>query len=541
MDSLNSLVLGLGLFFLGLRLVGQNLRELSGAGFRNVVKSATHTPLLAAALGVMSGMATQSATAVTFILVSMLGGGLIKPPSARLVVVWSNVGLTALAFLATVDIHPLVAYFVGGCGIALGAIRAKPWSTVAGALLGIGLLLFALENMGAGAAPLKDTPWFRQGLEVAQASPWLAFACGIGAAVLLQSNSGAAMLVITLSVAGAIPANDALPMIYGTNLGAIVLRGFLAMGLKGDAVRLVRTEDLFCLVSGALMMALFVAEGFGVPLVDALCAFVTPALSGQLAFAFLLSNLLPALLLSPLLPLCARGLDRFWRPGPVPPSGEPAFLSARALEDAPTALDLLDKEMGRLLGLLHVGPGLTGDRDVPADADIEVLLAPEFVQLASAIESFCVKLALRDGLGPEETSRLQLLRAALSIVRHIAEATGEFALHARALPAANAALVEPLRARLEALLAAAAVVTASLDASGIGDFYAQSRRHGQPITALRQAFAEGAAAVPVEQRLALGALDSEFEICVWLLHRLAKLLTRLNPGKGGGEVGPAPS
>jgi phosphate:Na+ symporter len=45
MTSANSLILGLGLFFLGLRLIGENLRRLYGSSFRNVIKRTTHSPL----------------------------------------------------------------------------------------------------------------------------------------------------------------------------------------------------------------------------------------------------------------------------------------------------------------------------------------------------------------------------------------------------------------------------------------------------------------------------------------------------------------
>jgi phosphate:Na+ symporter len=57
-----------------------------------------------------------------------------------LVVVWCNVGLTALAFLAAFNIHPFVACLVGIAGVAMGSIRRKPWNTIAGAILGVGII-----------------------------------------------------------------------------------------------------------------------------------------------------------------------------------------------------------------------------------------------------------------------------------------------------------------------------------------------------------------------------------------------------------------
>ena len=208
--------------------------------------------------------------------------------------------------------------------------------------------------MGAGAAPLQDAEWFHAGLDAALGWSELAFVCGIAAAATLQSNTGAAMLVITLAGAGAIPVSQAMPVIFGTNLGAIILRLFLSAGMNGDALRLVRMEGLFCAASGILMMALFYLEEAGIPLVGALAREVSGGPSVHLAVVFLLSNLLPALVLMPVLPACSRFLKRLWPNDPTPRPGVPAFLTTQALADPASALDLLPKELGRLLSGVNV-------------------------------------------------------------------------------------------------------------------------------------------------------------------------------------------
>ena len=64
MTPLNALIFGLGLFFLGLRLVGENLRRLSGSGLRSVIKRGTHSPFVGGVLGLLAGAVMQSATAL---------------------------------------------------------------------------------------------------------------------------------------------------------------------------------------------------------------------------------------------------------------------------------------------------------------------------------------------------------------------------------------------------------------------------------------------------------------------------------------------
>ncbi len=122
-----------------------------------------------------------------------------------------------------------------------------------------GLIFFGLETMGGSALPLVETPWFRELLRRTVASPAVAFPVGVAVAAVLQSNTASTLLIVTLAGSAFHP-ESALMMIYGTNLGAIVLRLLLAAELRGTSLQLVRFEDLFCLASGVIMVALFYAE-----------------------------------------------------------------------------------------------------------------------------------------------------------------------------------------------------------------------------------------------------------------------------------------
>lgn len=525
MSEFSSFILGLGLFFLGLQLVGQNLRQLSGGVFRGLVKSATHTSWLAALLGLAAGALMQSATAVTFVMVSMVGSGLIASAAARIVIVWCNVGLTALAFLAAFDIHPLVAYLVGGAGIFMSVVRRKPWNTIAGALLGVGLLLFALGTMSQGAAPLKDASWFRSGMEWALAWPAGAFACGVLAAALLQSNTGAAMLVMALETSGLVPLEQAMPLIYGTNLGAIVLRFFLSMGLTGKALRLVRMEDLFCVAGGILMMSLYFVEAAGVPLVRALVVHLTADPSLQLALVFLLSNLLPALLIMPALPACASLIERIWPTDPATAPSVPAFLTSQALNDPATALDLLPRELARMLSSIKL-------EEISTDAaDSDNHISPDLLQLGMAIENFCAELASRNQLDSRQALELQRYRAWLHTIRHIAEAAGEFSVTLADVPEDLHGNADELRAWLAANLQHAAEATETLEPTLVEKFYASSKTHSPATLEMRERFKSRVHATEGPGRLEISAVLDVFDIAAWLMHRMAKLQRKVVDAK----------
>jgi phosphate:Na+ symporter len=530
MSPLNALIFGLGLFFLGLRLVGDNLRGLAGRSLQSGFAGKPHRPWAGGALGTLAGALMQSATAVTFIAVSMVTAGLLSTTSASLVILWSNVGLTVLAFVATLDIHPLVALVVGGAGIVMGVIRIRTWQTVAGVFLGMGLVLLGLQQMSEGAAPLRNEEWFHRGMEFAVSSPPMAFLAGVLIAAILQSNTGATMMIITLAAAGALDFSRAALMIYGTNLGAIALRFVLAAGMKGDGLRLVRLEDLFCLGSGLLMLTLYYVEQAGVPLVFALAHAISPAPERALAVVFTLSNFLPAVGFTIWLSGVWNLLRRLWPGEPPARPGKPKFLAPQALSHPGVALDLLRRELARLLEFLPAAETSAAHPPVGATEGDEELPGAAFVRLSTEIENYAVRLAARGDLLETQMAELQQLRAVLSGVRHLEEAvrfyrnrrmrvSGPVENSAGLLDRFLADFLQRLRAALD-----------GADRAALEELLTQSKRHGPTLNDLRrEAFGGGVTSGDVETP----ALLEDFELVAWTCHRLVKNILRL-PLRGPG-------
>jgi phosphate:Na+ symporter len=517
MHGLSALVLGLGLFFLGIQLVGENLRRLSGPSFRRAIHRVSERPLLSALTGVGFGALMQSATAVTFILAGMARSGIVTARGAAPVILWCNVGLTALAFLVTLDIHPLVAYLVGAAGIFSGMVRQPLWRAAAGVLLGVGLVLFGLESMGDGAAPLRNQEWFQHMLAATVDSPLVAFAIGVLAAAILQSNTGAAMLIITLAGVGSFSTAQAAMLIYGTNLGAIGLRVFLALNLDRPARRLVRFEDIFCAWSGVLMIALFFAEEAGVPLVLAAVEHIASGPKLQLALVFLLSNLVPAALMSGAIGPILRQLER-WLPGESSAAlAQPKYLSDAALSDPTTAIDLMSKELSRLLVAVHLEP-----KRAELGEDGEPEGDPAFGQLSATIEQYGARLAAKNALDEKNAHFLHLLRAELSLIRYFEDTVREFndalfEVHDRAdLREA----VYTLKHGLHELIRAARRASEEPTAASVETLRALTKRHGESLKA-QVAKAKSQSAAPE-----IAALSDAFELSAWMLHRLSKVLSQ---------------
>jgi phosphate:Na+ symporter len=525
MDAAGSLILGLGLFFLGMQQVGNHLRQLSGPAFRARISRSTGSRFKASLLGLVFGMLMQSATAVVFILVSMVSSSLIAPQAALPVITWTNVGLTALAFIVTLDIHPLIAYVVGLSAVAASLVRKPKAQAIAGVLLGIGLIFFGLQTMGSAARPLVEAQTFHGILERTVSSPSIAFLVGVALAAVLQSNTASALLVITLADAGAFHFDSALLLIYGTNLGAIALRLLLAAELRGTPLQLVRFEDLFCLISGAVMLLLYFLERqVGIPIVQALVTFVSPHLKTQLALAFFLSNLLPAIVVTLLQDPCAALLRRLWPATDAEQEAKPKFINSQAVADPDTAMDLLERELARLLE--HLGRMLP-----PADPASHREAAD---QLSAAIEGFVSNLTGRTRT-PQSAARLDLLRQQLSLLDYLRDALHQLSQLLATLvahPPLAKALAELSQTTHQAL-ATAVTAAQGFQPAQIEQLREATRRHSPAVEAIQKLCAEAAASLPPDQRTPLLQARDDFQMSIWLLHRLAKVLDDQIPLRDG--------
>ena len=267
-------------------------------------------------------------------------------------------------------------------------------------------------------------------------------------------------------------------------------------------------------------------ERAGIPLVGALLRGVSGGPSVELAVVFLLSNLLPALVLTPMLPACARLLENLWPNDPNARPGAPAFLTTQALADPASALDLLPKELGRLLS------GISVETSGRESSDPEIHTSPVFIELGAAIENFCVRLASENSLDAGQSLRLQRLRAWLHTIRHIGEAVGEFADAFAALPPEETKIAAGLEGWLKNAVALAAHATSTLDQEDVSKFYEESRHHSEATEEIRSRFSAAVEKRPARSKLALSALGDDFDIAAWLIHRVSKLEQKATSPEG---------
>lgn len=387
---------GLGLLFIGIHFVGDNLKRLTGRNFRRRVTLATNSHLSAASVGVLAGGLTQSSNAVTLIAISMIQAGLAGVSAVMPLVAWSNVGTAGLVLLSAVDLRVMVLFLLGLVGLAyyFNIDRSLKYRHVAGALLGIGLLFFGLQLMKEGAAPLTEMDWVVDLLQLTARFDLLEFLMGVLFALLLQSSATVTIIAVSMVSLGILNFDQSILLVLGAGLGSGIGVGLTAYNLEGTARQLALSQVFYKLLGTIFILVLFYLERYtDLPLLRAAVERVTPELGMQLALVFLViqisSALLGSLLQRPLERLCALV-------SPVAPHEElakPKYIYEQALEDPESALDLIEREqqdiLARFPGLLPV-EGETTPRPEQGQRILEATRA-----LCTELENFQAELLER--------------------------------------------------------------------------------------------------------------------------------------------------
>lgn len=524
-EIFGNLIAGVGMFLVSLRMIIEGLRPMTGRRLRLLFSRWTHTGLRSGLVGVFSGFISQSMSAVSFVLASLIATGVASVRRALPVIFWANAGAGLLVLIAVIDLKVFVLFIIGIGGLALALERPAQYKPLALTLFGIGLLFYGLFMIRAGAAPLAQTRWFEGALLEAHGSYVLVFCVSALLTFAVQSSPAVSLLGIAFAQEGLFTSGQTIMIIYGANFGSGAITWILAAGLKGRPKQLVMAQVLFNCIICAFFVPLFYLEMYGeIPLVEAFVQATGAALNYQMAYVYLLFNWGGALMLSPFIEPIARLLERFWSPTQEEGWSEMRFLHDQALRDPETALILLDREQSRLFGQLplyiHELRKMISGNGKPAYESIH----GAFQTVAREIDTFTAEL-FRQELTSAASKRALNVQNRQKLIEGLEEVIRELVLNLNqwALSQVDAALRDAFVEGLDTLLITACEAAESNQSADVELLIKITQDRSELLRAMRQNYiAEESRLAPAGRQLFL-RITGLFETAVWLLSRMAQL------------------
>ena len=246
---------GLGLFLFGMLLMSEGLRKVAGQKLKKVLESVTSTPLKAFLVGTGVTAIIQASGATTVMAIGLVNAGMLTLRQAIGVIIGSNVGTTATAWLVSIagalDITLYSLPVVGvGFLLQIGG-RTRKLKGIGEVMLGFGILFLGIGFMKDAFYPFKDSPRVHELFVALEHKPLLAILVGIVATILLQSSSAFIGIVQILAMQGAFgnnwetALNISIPFILGSNIGTTITAQIAAIQANRNSKRVAWAHTMF--------------------------------------------------------------------------------------------------------------------------------------------------------------------------------------------------------------------------------------------------------------------------------------------------------
>lgn len=263
-----SLIGGVAFFLYGMHVMSSGLAKLSGGKLEATLRKMTSSLFKSILLGAGITVAIQSSSATTVMLVGLVNSGIMKLEQTVGVIIGTNVGKTATAWLLSLtgiksdnafinllkpENFSLILAVIGIIFIMGKNTRRKDLGTI---LLGFAVLMSGMRLMSGSVSGLASSPAFTEMLTMFK-NPLLGVLVGAVFTGVIQSSAASVGILQALSLTGDITFEMAIPLIMGLNIGTCITAVLSSIGVNRDAKRVATVHVLFNLIGTAVVLAAF--------------------------------------------------------------------------------------------------------------------------------------------------------------------------------------------------------------------------------------------------------------------------------------------
>ncbi|MFZ5643083.1 MAG: Na/Pi cotransporter family protein [Bacillota bacterium] len=253
---------GLGIFLFGIKYMSEGLQNTAGNRLRVFLEKGTKTPLRGVITGALVTALIQSSSGTTVLTVGLVNAGLLSLRQAIGVIMGANIGTTMTAYLIGFKLEKYALPIIAVGVFLLFFIKNKKIANWGQIIFGFGMLFYGMEIMGKGLKPLKDWEVFINLMTSVEHNALLGVAIGTVFTVIVQSSSATIGVLQELAQQGAVTYYQAVPILFGDNIGTTITALLAAIGTTVAARRAALTHTLFNLSGTIIFLPLFLVGLF---------------------------------------------------------------------------------------------------------------------------------------------------------------------------------------------------------------------------------------------------------------------------------------
>ena len=233
MNVLIQVMGGVGVFLIGMVVLTEGLRMLTGVRLTRFLAQTTKSPISGALTGTVTTAILQSSSATTVAAVGFVSAGLLTFPQALGIIFGANLGTTItgwmvalLGFKLKLGHALLPVIFVG---IMLRIFSRPPWAQAGYAMAGFGLIFVGIDilQQAAGEFDLIN-PELLPGDDLLGRLQLVGI--GIVLTIITQSSSAGMAIALVAVNAGLIEFTQAAALVIGMDVGTTVTAAIATLG-----------------------------------------------------------------------------------------------------------------------------------------------------------------------------------------------------------------------------------------------------------------------------------------------------------------------
>jgi phosphate:Na+ symporter len=219
------LAAGLGIFLIGMFMLEDAIKTLSGKAFRHMIRLYTNGRFRSIGSGTLVTAILQSSSAVSLMVLAFVGAGIMSMQNAIGVIMGSNIGTTLtvwivaiVGFKMKIESFALPFIALGGIGLAFCDPSEKPFQ-VCRLLIGFGFLFLGLDYMKGSVESVGQN--FDLSI-IHGYGPWLYLIVGTLFTAIMQASAASIAVILTALYSGFITFDIGVVMVIGANIGTTI-------------------------------------------------------------------------------------------------------------------------------------------------------------------------------------------------------------------------------------------------------------------------------------------------------------------------------
>ena len=236
-ECILSLISGIGVFILAMKLLSDSLNVLAGEKMKSLLKKIAGNRITGVLVGAFVTTVIHSSAATTLMVIGFVNSNMMDLYQAAAIIIGANIGTTTTGLLASLESFNISLFLSLFCFIGVMLAFIKKIKKIANLFIGLGMIFVGLKIMSSACNDESIKSQFKSVFEKIQFPLLLEF-LGIIFTALLQSSTAMTGLVIIMISNQAMTMKNALFITLGANIGTCVIA---LIGIIGTNVNSKRT------------------------------------------------------------------------------------------------------------------------------------------------------------------------------------------------------------------------------------------------------------------------------------------------------------